>query len=53
MPYFTACVKETLRMFPPTPIILPRYVRKGGLSLNNTWIPEGHRGYRQPLAYKP
>lgn len=40
MPYFTACVKETLRMFPPTPIILPRYVCKGGLRLNNTWIPE-------------
>lgn len=40
MPYFTASVKETLRIFPPTPIILPRYVCKGGLNLNNTWIPE-------------
>jgi cytochrome P450 len=52
-PYFIACVKETLRMFPPIPIILPRYVCKGGLSLNNTWIPEGHGDRRQPLAYKP
>ena len=40
MPYFTACVKETLRMFPPTPIILPRYVCKGGLSLSGVFIPE-------------
>lgn len=40
MPFFSACVKETLRLFPPTPIILPRYVCKGGLSLNDTWLPE-------------
>ena len=44
MPFFSACVKETLRLFPPAPIILPRYVGKGGLSLGNaleTWLPEG------------
>ncbi|KAL9123290.1 MAG: hypothetical protein Q9187_000162 [Circinaria calcarea] len=41
MPYFTACVKETLRFSPSTPFILPRYVSRGGIDLNGTWVPEG------------
>jgi len=41
MPYFKACVNETLRLFPPTPIILPRMVCKGGLNLGDIYLPEG------------
>lgn len=41
MPYFGACVNETLRLFPPTPIILPRVVCRGGLTLGNIFLPEG------------
>lgn len=40
MPFLMACVRETLRVAPPTPIILPRYVSKGGMVINGTWIPE-------------
>ena len=41
MPYFKACISETLRLFPPTPIILPRVVCKGGLTLGDIYLPEG------------
>lgn len=41
LPYFLACVKETLRFAPPIPFILPRYVSKGGLDLNGIWVPQG------------
>ena len=41
MPYFMACVNETLRASPSTPVILPRIVSDGGLVLNNTFIPPG------------
>ena len=40
MPYFMACVKETLRFSPSTPMIMPRYISKGGLNINGQWIPE-------------
>ena len=40
MPYFMACVKETLRFSPSTPMIMPRYISKGGLTVNGQWIPE-------------
>lgn len=39
MPYFMACIRETLRIAPPTPIILPRYVSTGGMLINGIWIP--------------
>ena len=41
MPYFLACVSETLRASPSTPVTLPRMVSGGGLVLNNTFIPPG------------
>ena len=41
MPYFMACVNETLRASPSTPVTLPRIVSDGGLVLNNTFIPPG------------
>ena len=36
-----ACIQETIRFTPSIPIILPRYVSKGGVSLDGIWIPEG------------
>ena len=41
MPYFKACVNETIRLFPSTPIILPRLVCKGGLTIGKEYLPEG------------
>ena len=41
LPYFKTCVNETLRLFPPTPIILPRVVGKGGITVAGTSLPEG------------
>ena len=41
MPYFEACVREALRLQPPTPLILPRYVDKGGMMIDGKEIPEG------------
>ena len=40
MPFFLACAKETLRLNPSTPIILPRRVSKGGVVLNGILVPE-------------
>lgn len=39
MPYFIACVKETLRFSPSTPMIMPRYISTGGLTVDGHWIP--------------
>ena len=40
MPYFMACVHETLRLTPPISIILPRYAPTGGMYVNGGWISE-------------
>ncbi|MCJ1391461.1 hypothetical protein MMC18_004325 [Xylographa bjoerkii] len=40
MPYFMACIQETLRLSPPTPVLLTRKVGKEGLWLNDTLVPE-------------
>lgn len=39
MPYFQACVCETLRLRPPTPIILPRSVPADGITLDGHYVP--------------
>lgn len=41
MPYFQACVKETLRHSPSAPIILPRMVSEGGEELHGMYAPAG------------
>ena len=38
MPYFMACVHETLRLSPPISVILPRYAPTGGMYINAVWI---------------
>jgi cytochrome P450 len=39
--YLDAVVKEGLRCFPPIPMSQPRYVPKGGSTIDGYFIPEG------------
>ena len=41
LPYFMACIYETLRHDAPAQTILPRYVSKGGIYVDGKYIPEG------------
>lgn len=38
MPYFMACVYETLRLSPSVSMILPRYAPPGGVFIGRTWV---------------
>lgn len=40
LPYFMACVHETLRLDSPAQTILPRLASAGGIDLYGTWAPE-------------
>ncbi|KAI9874187.1 MAG: hypothetical protein M1830_010093 [Pleopsidium flavum] len=41
LPYFMACIYETLRHDAPAQTILPRYVSKDGIHVYGSWIPGG------------
>lgn len=67
LPYFMACIMETLRRDAPAQTILPRVISKGGLWYNDVFIPEGsemgaspyiiHRDIHifgdEPFAFRP
>ena len=40
MPYFMACCQEALRLSPSVSMLLPRYAPQGGVTIENTWIPD-------------
>ncbi|KAI0023554.1 cytochrome P450 [Xylariomycetidae sp. FL0641] len=39
--YLNACMKETLRIYPPTPIGSPRVAPEGGQIIVGRWVPAG------------
>lgn len=39
--YMLACLEETMRLYPPVPIGLPRIVPKGGRIVGGVYLPEG------------
>jgi hypothetical protein len=41
LPYFSACIRESLRFSPSTPFMMPRLVSKGGIEINGVHVPEG------------
>jgi cytochrome P450 len=40
-PYYSACVRETLRLYPSGPTVFPRLVSKGGMVFDGKFAPEG------------
>ncbi|KAI1496332.1 cytochrome P450 [Biscogniauxia marginata] len=60
LPYLNACIKESLRLDPPTPQLLPRVVPAGGKRVGNVFVPGGtdvttHASVvqRDPVLYAP
>ncbi|KAI3398021.1 hypothetical protein diail_9998 [Diaporthe ilicicola] len=41
LPYTSACIRESLRVNPPIPQILPRLAPRGGIVIDGALIPEG------------
>lgn len=48
--YMLACLEETMRLYPPVPIGLPRIVPKGGRIVGGVYLPEGVR-FPFPVLY--
>ena len=60
LPYFGACIKESLRLDPPAPNLFARVVPKGGKCIGKEHIPEGmeittnaYVMQRDPALYGP
>jgi cytochrome P450 len=41
LPFFVACIKEGLRLFPPAPNLFPRVTPKGGKVIDGHYVPGG------------
>lgn len=41
LPYYQACVQETMRLCPAAPNIFPRLVSPGGITIDGKFVPEG------------
>jgi len=41
LPFFIACIKEGLRLFPPAPNLFPRVTPKGGKVVDGHYVPGG------------
>ncbi len=41
LPYMTACLEETFRIYPPIPGGMPRVVPAGGCTIGDKWVPGG------------
>jgi len=41
LPYLNAVLTERLRIYPPIPSMLPRFVPKGGVVINGQYVPGG------------
>jgi cytochrome P450 len=39
LPYMTACLEETFRIYPPIPIAMPRLTPPGGCEIAGRWVP--------------
>jgi len=51
--YLHACIEEGLRIYPPVPAGLPRFVQKGGSIISGEHIPEGtHVSIPQYTTYR-
>jgi len=40
LPFMTACIQESARLFPSIPVLIPRRVSQGGMVLKGYFIPE-------------
>jgi cytochrome P450 len=41
LPYLTACIEETFRIYPPIPIAMPRVTPEGGCMIAGHYVPGG------------